>query len=63
VDDDLVVVAEQDAVGEAGGTAVSYVFDVMDFTSHGGLVAAAGPELVHGRIGEGRHHRDPDSAQ
>ena len=44
VDHDLVVVtAQEDAPGEAGGAAVSYVLDMVHLARRGGLVAAARP--------------------
>ena len=41
-------VAEQDASGQAGGTAVGLMLDVVHLTRRSGLAAPAGPFAVPG---------------
>jgi hypothetical protein len=54
VDGDLVVEeAQQDAVADAGGSAVGLVPDVVDLAGGGGLGAAAGPPAVRIAQGDG----------
>jgi len=42
----MVVLAEQDALFDAGGPAVFLVLDVVDVAGGGALVAAAGPRAL-----------------
>ena len=61
VDADVVVVlAEQDAVFDAGGAAVFFVFDVVDVADGGGAVAAGGPGAVLVAVDDGVPDRRGD---